>query len=93
MTSPTLSTFFPYGAPELMENHQRYLVRGLLIATLLHGVVLSTFLVTSHFVAAEQPAVRRKVVIIEGIRLPPSLIRPIRFILKLRARPIRKVRY
>jgi hypothetical protein len=58
MSATALSSCFLYGAPELMENYRRYLMRGLLIAAILHSIALGAFRASGYFFAAKQPIVK-----------------------------------
>ena len=79
MSELALSSSFPYGAPELKQNYQKYMTRGLIIAAVLHLVGIASYYAPDWLrklgIISEEPPPARMVRIMKYSELgpPPSL--------------------
>jgi protein TonB len=79
MSEFVLSRFFPYGAPELKQSYQKYMTRGLIIASLIHLVGIGSYYAPDFLrkwgILSEEPPPARMVRIMKYSELgpPPSL--------------------
>lgn len=79
MTDSILAKVFPYGAPELQQFYQRYMMRGLIYATIIHLLGISSYYAPDWLARLglldEEPPPTRTVRIMKYSELgpPPSI--------------------
>ncbi len=79
MSELALFSYFPYGAPELKQNYQKFMTRGLIIAALIHLLGIASYHAPDWLrklgIISEEPPPARMVRIMKYSELgpPPSL--------------------